>query len=77
MAIWDDWLKNRIQGQINDLIKSDESSAPDIGTPRLGDGLPDLAETNHSADAQIGRKGIIDDPYFDFASNIYHYAMSS
>ena len=78
MAIWDDWLKNRIQGQINDLTKSDESSAPDIGTPRLGDGLPDSAETNHSADTQVGRKGIIDDPYFDFASNqvIYKNRMS-
>ncbi len=68
MAIWDDWLKKRIQGEINDLTKADEAQAPDPGMVADGDSLPDKPESHHDASNQIGRKGIIDDPYFDYTS---------
>lgn len=77
MAWYDDWLKNRIQGQINDLIKSDEVS-PEQTAIANGDKLPDKPETHHDASSQVGRKGIIDDPYFDYASQqvVYKQKMS-
>jgi hypothetical protein len=79
MSWWDDWLKNRIQGEINDLIKSDEPSAPGtIASTQSGSNLPDQPEMHHDASEQIGRKGIIDDPYFDFTSQqvLYKNRMS-
>jgi hypothetical protein len=63
MAFWDDWLKNRIQGEINDLLKADGVAPP--SAPVNGDSLPDSPEKGHDASDQIGRKAIVDDPYFD------------
>lgn len=70
MAFWDDWLKNRIQGEINDLLKSDGVTTDGVATPAVsrgafngGDALPDQPE-DHDASKQVGRKAIIDDPYF-------------
>lgn len=65
MSWYDDWLKNRIKGEIQDLLKSDGVSAPTGNSVVNGDILPDKPEEGHDAGAQIGRKGIIDDPYFD------------
>jgi hypothetical protein len=65
MAWYDSWLKNRINGQIEDLLKADGVASPEPVKGMMGDTLPDRPETHHDADAQIGRKGIIDDPYFD------------
>lgn len=78
MAWYDDWLKNRIQGQIDELRKSDEVAAPSPDMVQSGDGLPNKPEDHHDASDQIGRKGIIDDPYFDFTSQqvIYKNRMS-
>lgn len=73
MAIWDDWLKNRIQGEIGELLKADGVSIdqPEAATPTnmvqgayTADILPDVAEQN-DASKQIGRKALIDDPYFE------------
>lgn len=78
MAIWDQWLKDRIQGQINDLVKNDEVAAPAPAIVAGGNMLPDTPELHHDASAQIGRKGIIDDPYFDYSSQqmLYKQKMS-
>lgn len=68
MAIWDDWIKKSIRGEINDLLKADGVSVPtnQSNIPAVsGDALPDKAEDGHDADKQIGRKAIVDDPYFD------------
>lgn len=64
MAFWDDFLKKKIQGEINDLLKAD-GIAPNNGTPANGDLLPESPEQGHDASSQIGRKAIVDDPYFD------------
>ena len=66
MAFWDDWLKGRIQGQIDELLKAD------------GDKLPDKPENNHDADEQIGRKAIIDDPFYEHVSQhvMYKHKLS-
>lgn len=61
MAFWDDWLKNRIQGEIDELLKAD------------GDKLPDKAEQNHDATDQIGRKALIDDPFYEQVSQHVMY----
>lgn len=65
MAFWDDFLKKRIQGEINDLLKADGVTASNADIQADGDKLPDKPEEGHDADQQIGRKAIIDDPYFD------------
>jgi hypothetical protein len=65
MAFWDDWLKKRVQGEINDLLKADGVASPTTETPASGDRLPDAPEDGHDANQQIGRKAIVDDPYFD------------
>ena len=71
MAFYDDWLKNRIKNQIDELIKADgaEPTAPPTTTEVSGNGLPDSPELHHVASDQIGRKGIIDDPYFDYTAS--------
>lgn len=77
MAVWDDWLKNRIKGEIGELLKadgvtidSDPAAAPvnAITGAYTADILPDVAE-NVDASKQIGRKAIIDDPYFESMGN--------
>ena len=74
MAIWDDWLKNRIKGEIGELLKADGISSPDAITPNVtADSLPDSPESGHDADGQIGRKAIIDDPYFDLMGTQVNY----
>lgn len=81
MAWYDDWLKNRIQGEIGDLLKADGVSinaetANEGATNKLisgsytGDILPDMPENNDPS-KQIGRKALIDDPYFEqFGNNV-------
>lgn len=66
MAWYDSWLKNRIQGQIDELLKSD------------GDRLPDKPEENHNTEEQIGRKAIIDDPFYEHVSQhvMYKHKLS-
>lgn len=78
MAFWDNWIKDKIQSQINDLVKNDEIAAPNPGIEISGNGLPDMPEGHHDATAQVGRKGIIDDPYFDYMSQqvLYKNKMS-
>lgn len=65
MGFFDDWLKSRLKGQIDDLLKADGVSAPAPAVGPSGDSLPDKPESHHDADKQIGRKAIVDDPYFD------------
>lgn len=70
MAFWDQWLKKQIQGEINDLLKADGVAIEDgsemskaVRGAYSADSLPDVEE-NHDASNQIGRKAIVDDPYF-------------
>lgn len=78
MAFWNDWLKDRIKGEVDDLLKADGISSPNAAieptnTPKMPNGavgshladlLPDMAEKLDPS-KQIGRKSIIDDPYFE------------
>jgi hypothetical protein len=82
MAIWDDWIKNRIQGEINDLLKADGVETPtQAATPDAmrgnfsADSLPDQPETGHDPAGLIGRKSIVDDPYFDNFGQQYNYKL--
>lgn len=80
MAWYDDWIKNRIKGEVDELLKADgvslEADAPAASAPSnmvtgayTGDVLPDVAEQNTSGN--IGRKALIDDPYFEqFGNNV-------
>jgi biotin carboxyl carrier protein len=73
MAWYDSWLKNRMRSEIQELLKADgvssETAAP-VQTPNgLADQLPDLAEDHHDASNHVGRKSIVDDPYFDMMSS--------
>jgi len=77
MAWYDDWLKNRVRGEISELLKADGISSPMAapGTQDVvsGDGLPDVPETGHDASQQIGRKAYVDDPYFDLIGSQVNY----
>src|ERR1700677_722404 len=87
MAWYDDWLKNRVQGQIDELLKADGVSAqaevptggissfasPETPASANGDRLPDIAEENHDPGQQIGRKAFVDDPYFDLIGSQVNY----
>lgn len=81
MAWYDDWLKNQIKGEIEGLLKADGVSAAtdDTGAPsniKVGnysaDVLPDNPE-NIDPSKQIGRKAIIDDPYFENLGSQVNY----
>lgn len=79
MAFWDQWLKNRIKDDIDDLLKSDGVTTEGVSAPAAmrgafngGDALPDIPE-QHDASSQIGRKAIIDDPYFTNMGNQVNY----
>jgi hypothetical protein len=60
------WLIKAMKDDINELLKVD------------GDELPDKPEEVQEAKEQIGRKAIIDDPYFDHVSQsvLYKHRMS-
>jgi hypothetical protein len=81
MAIWDTWIKNQIKGEITELLKADGVSAPsdDVGqttNAKVGnytaDVLPDIAEEVDSS-KHIGRKAIVDDPYFENLTTQINY----
>lgn len=70
MGFFDNWVKDRLRGEIDELLKADGGAA--APSPVLGmtaDELTDSPEMHHDADKQIGRKAIIDDPYFNNMSN--------
>lgn len=82
MALWDDWLKKQIKGEIDDLLKADgvtlDGDAPAAQPTSMMTGaytaniLPDIAE-NIDGKQNIGRKSIIDDPYFDNLTTQINY----
>jgi Phage portal protein len=78
MAFWDQWLKNQIKGEIDDLLKADgittegASAPPSVRGAYTSDALPDQPE-DHDASKQIGRKAIVDDPYFENQTTQIHY----
>ncbi|MEM4726216.1 MAG: phage portal protein [Nitrososphaerales archaeon] len=78
MAFWNDWLKKQIKEEIDDLLKADgiTTEGSDAPTPVRGpysaDSLPETPE-DHDASRQIGRKAIIDDPYFENLTSQVNY----
>ena len=87
MAWYDNWLKNRVQGEIQELLKSEgvgstpetpsggisSFASPETGTNAHGDLLPDVKEEVLDANKQIGRKAFVDDPYFDLIGTQVNY----
>jgi hypothetical protein len=78
MAFWDQWLKNSVKGEIEELLKADGVSSPTAAPSTVpeaanGDSLPDTLETDHDAGKQIGRKAYVDDPYFDLIGSQVNY----
>jgi hypothetical protein len=78
MGVFDDWLKKRIKGEINDLLKADGVSVapgPDTVTGAYtGDILPQNAEIIDPT-KDVGRKSLVDDPYFDNFGQQYNYKL--
>lgn len=66
MAWYDDWLKNRIKDDVNELLKAD------------ADQLPNKPEPDEPVNQEIGRKAIVDDPYFEHLSQsvVFRHRMS-
>lgn len=90
MGIFDDWIRNRLQGDIDDLKKADGIDSDITDSPQKptespsqnavrgsysADALPDEPETGLDPKYQIGRKAIVDDPYFDNFGQQYHYKL--
>lgn len=78
MAWYDNWLRTRVKSEIEDLLKADGVSSPTAAPSSVpeeadGDRLPDVPETDHDADKQIGRKAYVDDPYFDLIGSQVNY----
>jgi hypothetical protein len=71
VAWYDDWLKKGIKDDIDGLLKADgiatedQNASPVIRGAYTADTLPNVPEEMHDASKQIGRKSIIDDPYFE------------
>jgi len=78
MAFWDNWFKKQIKGEIDELLKADGITTEGTNAPApvrgayTADTLPDSPE-NHDASTQIGRKAIIDDPYFENLTSQINY----
>lgn len=76
MGFINDWLKKQIQGEINDLLKADGVTAPSEEDIKVGnytaDALPDVPE-DLDPSKNIGRKAIIDDPYFENLTSQINY----
>ena len=77
MAWYDNWLKGQIKGEIEELLKADgvntaQTEAVPASNIQRGsytaDQLPQIPE-DHDASKQIGRKAIVDDPYFENLSS--------
>jgi hypothetical protein len=86
LSWYDDWLKKQIRNANSDLLKADgvslqqeEATAAPAGMVTgayTGDVLPDTPEKGLSGD--VGRKALIDDPYFEqFGNNVnFKHKMS-
>lgn len=74
MGLFDDWFKNRIKGEIEDLLKAEGVSAPEPtqSAANTADKLPDHPQEGNETDKHIGRR-FVDDPYFDVVGNNYNY----
>lgn len=62
MAIWDSWLKNRLRGEINDMLKADNDQLD------IADALPDVPEKGDDPSKDIARRAVLDDPYYDYVT---------
>src|SRR5208283_4299444 len=80
MPWYDNWLKNRIRTEIDELQQESELLVEQPESLQKSDGndLPDKAESTEKAAEQIGRKAVIEDPYFEQMSQsvIYKNRMS-
>ena len=68
MAIWDEWLKNGVQKELEELNK--------VADP---DALPEKRDTTSDDDkVEIGRQAILTDPFYSQQSNqtLFKYRMS-
>ena len=73
MAFWNNWLKDRIQGEISELLKADGVSAPEPAhsAENTADRLPQIPDK--PADEKKIARQFVEDPYFDMVSNNYNY----
>lgn len=73
MAFWDNWLKDRIQGEISELLKADGVTAPEptVSQENIADRLPE--NPDRPADEKKIARQFVEDPYFDMVSNNYNY----
>lgn len=70
MGIFDNWFKDRIRGEIDELLKADGvTSAPEPSSSEnnVADNVPD-SPPPANAEKEIGRR-FVDDPYFDMMGN--------
>lgn len=82
MALWDDWIKKQIKGEIDELLKADgvslQNEAPATAPSGMVQGaytadiLPDRDQLIDGS-KDIGRKSLIDDPYFDNLTTQVNY----
>ena len=62
MGLFDTWIKNRLKGEIEDLLKADGDEMV------TGNVVPDVPEDDTPPSDQIGRRAVLDDPYYDYVT---------
>lgn len=78
MAFWDKWLKKQIKDEIDELLKAEGITTEGSDAPKpirgayTADVLPESPE-EHDASKQIGRKAIVEDPYFENLTTQLNY----
>jgi hypothetical protein len=76
MSFWDDWFvsKKDLQNEINDMLIKSDSDMPAMPS----DMVPDEYQDMGSAEEKIGRKAILEDPYFEHLSQsvVFRHKMS-
>ena len=81
MSWYDEWLKKSIKEEIGEMLKVDGVSTPEVNQTDIingsytADALPDNPEEVHDASKQVGRKAVVDDPYFDNFGQQYNYKL--
>lgn len=76
MAIWDDWFKSteELQSEIDEMLIKAEDTMPEMPS----DKVPDENQSFGSEADKIGRKAILEDPYFEHLSQsvVFRHKMS-
>jgi hypothetical protein len=77
MAFWNNFFKKSIGGDIDDLLKIEGDSGGTEDVPASADDVPEKKEENLETQKHIGKKALLEDPYFDHTAQNVIFKMRS